>query len=661
MDVGNLTVKIGADTSGLKAGVAESEKTMDGFATGISGAIKFLAKFAAAATAAGAAIAVALVHNSLETIDAQYKLAKQLGGTTEGVQALDRAAQLAGVSSEELRKSMQTLDTRLGEAARTAEGPTSEALKRLGLSVKDLTKLDADERLAKLADRMVELGYSTQQQNDILRQLGIRSKEVFQIIADGGDSIREARKNIKDFGVAISEVDAKQIEIANDALTNINMAFKGIANQVAIQLAPIMTHVSELIGDYAKEHRGFGGIVEEAMIKAIRVYAWFVDGIKDTRLHWDRFVAEFLDGTNEVIAGLNRVSSFWSLGFAKPIEEIKHSYGKLKEKIGEVPTSEEWDKWFQEIKDKSRKAAEEAVAANENKKKNETDTARFLTDAQKKQFEQKLLALQAAVASEDEVLRLQREKQLKDLTELEKVRFITREQANAIRAKMEEKHGREMNDLIFNKLEQGVMTERDILNRKHNEQLDLLNKFENNRTLTAERAAELRRQIEEKHAIDVMQINAQAYSGLASIVDTAMGNISSIIGQEGGKQFGIMKAIAMATALVKGYEAAVSAYAAGSAIGGPPLGATFAAIAAAGTAALIAKLAGVNQNTQGAGSPRAALPSISAPALTQASSRQSNITISGVNPSSIFTGSQVRELIQRINEEVRDGAVLQVA
>ena len=69
-----------------------------------------------------------------------------------------------------------------------------------------------------------------------------------------------------------------------------------------------------------------------------------------------------------------------------------------------------------------------------------------------------------------------------------------------------------------------------------------------------------------------------------------LGNLSALMSSESKRLFEVGKAAAVASALIKGYESVLNSYAAGSKIGGPVLGAAYAATAGIATAVQIDKI-----------------------------------------------------------------------
>lgn len=665
--MGAMTVLIGGDVSGLDKAAAKAQGIVGGLTKSIGSGAAQLVSYAAAATAAGVALAIGLTAKSMDTIDAQSKLAYRLNGSVKELQSLVHAGDLAGVSQEVLAQNIGKMNARLAEAARTGEGPAYEALKRLGLGASEFLQLPVNERLAVLADRFKTLGYTTAQQADALKQFGIRGQEIISLFEGGGDTIRDASKDVEAFGVAVSDIDAAQVEIANDAWTTAKLLFTGIGNQLATKLAPLIKVLGDNFADAGRESGGFAEGIEKGVRAGVVGFGRLQKEVYTFRVQMDDAIAAFINGWNTAAGAIPKFMEWASGGAVTAAQmgyrDIEHGFGKLRETLAEPPSEADWDKWWESIQAKSREAAKKIV--DERSRVNNgggADTGDGIDDGQRKRLQSKLEQLQRSIATEDEALRLQHDRQLKDLSEFEAKRLVTAEEAATMRLEIQKKYEEAKDALVRAKFEQGVISEDELLAQKYAKQLADLEEFEKNRTITVERAAELRRKIEEKAKVSALQLQASQYSGLASIVDTSMGQMTDLIGQEGDKQFGIFKAISAATALVKGYEAVVSAYAAGSKLGGPVLGAAFAGIAAAGVAAHIAKLMSVNVNSgggaagmaAGGGGGSAATAAASQPAAPQ---QTMFLNVQG----SFFGREQVRELAGKLIEFQGDGGKVVLA
>ena len=240
MAIAPLIVKIGADTSGLESGLKRS-------AAGLAG----MAKAAAAAGVLVAGALTAMTVKGLSAVDAQVKLARSLDGSANALRAVQIAAGYAGVSVGEADTAMQNLNREL-ERAKEVGTPAQEALAKLGMTAEDLQRLDVDERMATLADRMSELGISSGQASDILRDLGVRSRNMALLMLQGGDAIRAAREEVRDFGLELTRAQTDSIESANDSVARMGLVFEGLRNQLSANIAPALKVVADRFGELAK-------------------------------------------------------------------------------------------------------------------------------------------------------------------------------------------------------------------------------------------------------------------------------------------------------------------------------------------------------------------------------------------------------------------------
>jgi hypothetical protein len=252
MSLPPLKAVISADTSGLDAG--------------LNNALGSLKKFAGAA---GIGLALRglqnMVRDSMQVIDAQAKLARSVGGTTAGLQALARAGDRAGVQQSELAAASTRLNQRLGQVIATGKG-ADDTFKALGLSAQQLARMDVDERFMAISDAMKAAGMSSQEMSYHLRELGIRQASVITLIQGGSGEIERSRKALEDFGVAVSEIDAAQIERTNDALSEVGRVAEGLRNQIAISMAPSIEAMANAFTSAAMEggavHTIVQGLVE---------------------------------------------------------------------------------------------------------------------------------------------------------------------------------------------------------------------------------------------------------------------------------------------------------------------------------------------------------------------------------------------------------------
>ena len=204
---------------------------------------------AAAAAGALAAAATAMIRSGLSVIDNQAKLAASLDTTVASIQVLERAGDLAGVSMGQVEQAAMQLTRRLSQAAAGA-GPATEALSRLRLSAGELQALPLDQRIALIQDRLADLVPEAERAAVASQLFGDRAALVFTRIDTA--TLRQATQDVRDFGVVVSDQDARQIERTNDAISRLGLIWRGLANQLAVAAAPALEAVADAMAAVAR-------------------------------------------------------------------------------------------------------------------------------------------------------------------------------------------------------------------------------------------------------------------------------------------------------------------------------------------------------------------------------------------------------------------------
>lgn len=246
---GLLSLESTAFESGAKRGIAAMgnvERRMVRLGNTVERQGRRLALGLTVPMVGAAAIAV---KSSLKIVDAQAKMAQSLGTTVASMQVLERAADLSGVSIGEVEQATIQLTKRLSQAA-AGSGPAVKALDRLHLSAEALQRLPLDQRLAKIQDAMAQFVPAAERGAVASDLFGSRAGLIFTRI--DSSALRLATEDVTRFGVAVSEVDADQIERTNDALSRMGLVGRGMANQLTVALAPILEDLSDKAASVAE-------------------------------------------------------------------------------------------------------------------------------------------------------------------------------------------------------------------------------------------------------------------------------------------------------------------------------------------------------------------------------------------------------------------------
>lgn len=239
--IGALRVNLGLDSAKFSKGMSKAQRDL-------AKAQKSFLAFSAVGAAAFGAITIAALRGA-DGIDKAAKASRRLGASIGGFKAAQLAASELGVAASTLTDNLQTMNREIAKGSAGA----ARSLAALNLTVAELSGLDADEKLAVIADRVKGLGINADDASVILQELGVRNREMVLAVLEGGDVFRNARKDVQDYGLAISDVDASSIEAANDQIGRLSIISEYAGQQLALKFVPALGAMAQAMTDSLRE------------------------------------------------------------------------------------------------------------------------------------------------------------------------------------------------------------------------------------------------------------------------------------------------------------------------------------------------------------------------------------------------------------------------
>lgn len=630
--IGDLAVRVGADTTGLVRGLNQASSKMDDFGAKMrSGAADF-AKYGAAAAAAGSALVAGLAVKGLAAVDAQAKLAKSLSTTSSSLATLERAGELSGVAMSQLEQATKDFTRRLSQAADGA-GPAKEALDRLNLSALELSEMPLDERIATVNKAIRDFVPAAQQAAVAGQLFGEEGSIAMQRISP--ETISQAAREAKIFGTNLSEIDAAMVEQANDAMSTFALALDGVSKRLAIELAPILTAVGRMFTDAAEEAGGFGEAVSDSFGFVVDASAFVLDAVAGIK----RVFEVVADG---IIAAWSGMAGM----VASHIENLLSVVAKIPG-MGDIMEGP-----LESVRNFAEESTEVARLAVDNIHNTLMEP---LPGNQFKEF-----VAQARQAAEEAA---QETVNLKDM-------LIGGDSAQAGGGNTEEaeKHKEEIQARL-ERIMQGHMSEMELIHQKYALEHEALREALELELVTRGEYDDLMREQEMRQQEELSRIEQEAARERQRIVEAeakhkqqafgdALSNMTTLMNTGSRKMFEIGKAAAIGNSLLNAYEAITGAYKVGANIGGPVLGAAYAAAAGAAQFAQIQSIRGQSFGGGGgaSGSVTQAVNDNSAPVggagvQQQQQNLTANLTLEGQS----FSRRDVIGLIGQINELQEDG------
>jgi hypothetical protein len=262
-DIGAVRVIFGADIAELQDGIKKATDALGSFGK------------AAGAIAAGTGLERAvertfdkIVESIEKAIDSADKLAKasqKFGIPSDSLQVLAQSAALSDVSLESLTSSV----AKLSKNMIAAEGPTSDqaaAFKALGLNIGDLIKLRPDEAFLKVADAISKYADGTTKTAAVQAIFGKGAADLIPILNQGSAGFNELKKRMEDTGQIMSGETLAAAEKYKDTLTELSRAKDALIAKILGDsgllgaMQKLAESFIETAGNSKKFEENFGGL-----------------------------------------------------------------------------------------------------------------------------------------------------------------------------------------------------------------------------------------------------------------------------------------------------------------------------------------------------------------------------------------------------------------
>lgn len=575
---------LSGDSSPLEEAGKRGEKSLSDLKEEAKKSGAELGKWSAAAAAAAVAVAAAMVNCSIATAREMDRMAQVANAGLVEFQRFAAGARTVGIESDKLADIIKDVNDRIGDFVSTGGGPMADFFEniapKVGVTIDQFRRLSGPEALQLYVDSLQKAGLSQAEMTFYMEAMASDATALIPLLKDGGTAMAAQADQAERLGLVLSEIETEQLKQAGQAMAQAGEIISALSNHLAIELAPLITAISRQFREAAEEGGGFGGAVSSAVqgtIKVVGFLANAVDGVKrvgtataDSLVYGFALIEDtFYKVVRGILAGLDMIPGVDLTANVREMEaRIVTAQGVMKQAAANIRSEFErplagdvFQSYAAEAKKASQEAAKAAVEAraqmaatqpsgmpakgDDEASKKAAQEAEALAKKQAAEaaaIAQRLDALKMSFATEQELIARKHEDELKLIQEGLAAKQLTRDQAYEL----------EMNSFL---------TKESALSDIEAEQSEKRAEF-------AKKEAEARK---------------AAISGM-------MNNLTSLMNSGSRKMFEVGKAAAIAQAVVNTYNAATGAYAALAPIPivGPALG-----VAAAG-AAVAAGMANVS-------------------------------------------------------------------
>lgn len=216
-------------------GIAADFKKLGGQLTNVRNIVGGIAAFLAVRSLVSGFQAVA------EGLDKIGKTADSIGTTAESLQSLRDQGELAGLTVDQVSKSLLVLQKNAG-LARAGGAAQAEQFRTLGLSTDELTgkQQNGVEVMAKVADALQKVGSQAERTRLLTSLFGDAGASLVPLLGAGGESLRKFYAEQERGGRLFSREQIAGVEAYNDSITKLRQAWRNLTEAVVITAAPLL-------------------------------------------------------------------------------------------------------------------------------------------------------------------------------------------------------------------------------------------------------------------------------------------------------------------------------------------------------------------------------------------------------------------------------------
>ena len=200
---------------------------------------------------------VNFTKSQLQAADAAADVARNLGISTEALQALEASAEQYGGTVEQITTALIALRRRQGAAIAGNTG-YQKAFERLNITLDDLRKLDTPQLLEKVARGYKEAGQSAQALDAVDQALSESGRRLLGVLVDIADNgLQGIIDQGKRAGTVLSNEVTAELAEANNELEKTERRLKNIAT---VGLARVIAGIKDPVSLVTASLSGGGGI-----------------------------------------------------------------------------------------------------------------------------------------------------------------------------------------------------------------------------------------------------------------------------------------------------------------------------------------------------------------------------------------------------------------
>lgn len=234
--VGALRVTLGLDSAQFEKGAKGSQRALN----------RLRGQFVAfSAVAASAAVALGgLTIATARTATEISRLAQVSNTAPEALQRWSAGAKTVGIEQEKLSDILKDVNDRVGDFITTGGGPMADFFEniapKVGITADAFRNLSGADALQLFVSSLEKANLSQAEMTFYMEAMASDSTLLLPLLRNNADEMNRLGENSRSLGAIMSNETVAALNNANLAVGNVSLAFQGMRNRIAGELAPAL-------------------------------------------------------------------------------------------------------------------------------------------------------------------------------------------------------------------------------------------------------------------------------------------------------------------------------------------------------------------------------------------------------------------------------------
>lgn len=247
--IGELTARLGLDTTEFRAQAAGAEQTLRNLSSDMRAGINTAGRYAFAIGAIGSALGVELVRHATDAGQEIQNLSRLSGTSAETFQKQAYAAKMVNVESDKLADIYKDVQDKVGDFLQNGGGPLQDFFNniapKVGVTAKQFQNLSGPQALQLYVDSLQKANISQGDMAFYMEAVASDSTKLLPLLRNNGQYMKQLGDEAKQTGAVLSNFDVQRLADASQTVKQLGATFEATAYRAVANMTPSLNAIMQ--------------------------------------------------------------------------------------------------------------------------------------------------------------------------------------------------------------------------------------------------------------------------------------------------------------------------------------------------------------------------------------------------------------------------------